>query len=307
MALSNKPRHSPETGSPAANRRVSVLAWAAGVGLILVLSGLLLHGKTGMEKTLTALTFPLEAAWLLLTGWMCSSLSSAVRNRTSRQQLLIPVLLWSLFTGCGTPLLGDACHLYLESLERPFDLERDSPLDLLVVLGGSTSQGPHRAEVGESGDRVLLAAQMYFQGKARRLLTTGSDLLPGFGPGNSPAQQTTEIWTALGIPATDIETLAGINTYAEMQALKVRMAEASTPAAENSIASARIGLLTSAWHLPRAMRLARAAGMQTLIPVAADHKQRTAPRPLWDYIPSAGSFLRLERCQRELMARLVSR
>lgn len=307
MVSSNKPPKTSETGSSAANRFVSVLAWALGVAMMLVLIGLFLHGKTGMEKTLTALTFPLEASWLLLSGWTLSSFSSVIRKRLNRSQLLVPVLLWSLFTGCGSPLLGDACHLYLETLERPFDPARDPPLDLLVVLGGSTSQGPHRAEVSDSGDRVLLAAQMYFQGKARRLITTGSDLLPGFGKGSSPAQQTTEIWTALGIPAADIETLSGINTYAEMQALKDRTAVAKTSVVENSNSPARIGLLTSAWHLPRAMRLARAAGMQTLIPVAADHKQRTSPRPLWDYIPSANNFLRFERCQRELMARLVSR
>lgn len=286
---------------------VSVMAWAAGLASLLVLTSLALYGKTGFEKSLTSLTLPIQATWLLLCGWTLSSLSLVVRKRQSRKRLLIPFVLWGLFTACGSPLLGDACHLYLETIEQPFDPTRDPPLDLLVVLGGSTTQGPYRAEVGDSGDRVLLAAQLFSQGKARRLITTGSELLPGFGKGSSPAQQTTEIWTGLGIPVSNIETLPGINTYEEIQALKKRIADDSALANETSVAPPRVGLLTSAWHLPRALRLARAAGLTTLIPVAADHKQQIAPRPLWSFIPSANNFLRLERCQRELMARLVAR
>lgn len=302
-----RPPQNSDADSAAFNQFVSAIAWAAGLASMLVLTGLALHGKTGFEKTLTALTFPIQATWLLLSGWSLSSLSIVVRSQRSRSRLLIPIVLWGLFTACGSPMLGDACHLYLESLEKPFNPTHDPPLDLLVVLGGSTSQGPYRAEVGDSGDRVLLAAQLFSQGKARRLITTGSELLPGFGKGNSPAQQTTEIWTGLGIPVSKIETLPGINTYAEMQALKKRIADDPALANEMSVAPPRVGLLTSAWHLPRALRLARAAGLTTLIPVAADHKQRIAPRLVWDYIPSANNFLRLERCQRELMARLVAR
>ncbi len=284
-----------------------VLAWAIGLGVVLVGISTLLHGKTGFEKTLTELTLPVQTAWLLLSGWMLHSLSLAVLRKLNRKRLLPSCLLWCLFTVCGSPILGDAGYLYLESRETCYDSESDQPLDLLVVLGGSTSQGPSRAEVGDSGDRVLLAAQLFFQGEAKRLIATGSDLPLGIGKGSTPAEQTTEIWTALGIPVSEIETLPGANTHAELQALKQRLAKVSAPPRETNKAHPRIGLLTSAWHLPRAMRLARAAGLKELVPVAADHRLRVDPRPFWNYLPSANNFLRLERCQREFMASLVNR
>ncbi len=279
-----------------------VLVCAASLGLLLIIASTLLYGKTGFEKTLTALTFPIQFAWLLLSGWSINSLALVLRKKITWGRLRAPVVLWTLFSVSGFPFLGDACTAYLESLEPVFNSRSDPPLELLVVLGGSTSQGPDRAEVSESGDRVLLAAQLYHQGRVQRLITTGSDLLSGMEMQTSPAEQTFEIWTKLGIPPEDIEMLPGINTYAELQSLKQRL-----NSADSNDRLARIGLLTSAWHLPRAMRLARAAGLKQLVPVAADHKQRLAPHMFWDYIPSAKNLLRLERCQRELMARWVSR
>ena len=71
-------------------------------------------------------------------------------------------------------------------------------------------------------------------------------------------------------------------------------------------AGIRLGVLTSAWHLPRAMRLARNRGL-SFIPVAADYRAPTEPRTFMDHLPSAENLDNLAMIQHEWMARLVNR
>lgn len=293
--------------SPPAVEILSALAWVVGLALLLVVAGGWLHGKSGVEKTLTYLIMPVGAGWLLLSGWTLQCLSQVLRRRRTPLQLLPPLLLWGLFTLASTPLIGDAGFKYLETREDIYDPASDPPLDLLVVLGGGTEPGPYRAEASESGDRVLLAAQLFLQGRAKRLITTGSLFSGEPNSVTTPAEQTQEIWMQLGIPHSAIETLPGTNTFAEMQGLKQRLQAEAAARADVTEPPSRVGLLTSAWHLPRAMRLARAAGLEELTPVAADHEQRAATSPFWEYLPSARNLVRLERCQREFLAGLVNR
>jgi uncharacterized SAM-binding protein YcdF (DUF218 family) len=113
----------------------------------------------------------------------------------------------------------------------------------------------------------------------------------------SPAAQTIEIWTSLGIPRDAIMTLGGQNTAAELAELK-RIGP--------QLAGKRVGLLTSGDHLPRAMRLARAQELE-LVPVAANVKWSPEPWNLLDFIPQAGNLAQLAALQHEIMASFVRR
>jgi uncharacterized SAM-binding protein YcdF (DUF218 family) len=250
-----------------------IALWAAVVAVLLVCSGFVVDGKLVAEKTLTKLTFPFGLFWLLLTGWMLDRLRSC-----QLAQWVAPGLAWLVMTGasCG-PIVNQVVR-QLETSVQPFQPERDPPLDLLVVLGGGTHLGPFRAEAGDAGDRVLYAAQLFHQGNTKRLLTTGESL-PGLrGDRVDPSQLTIEIWTQLGIDRDTIETLGGRNTFEELQALQQML--------EGDASHGRVGLLTSAWHLPRAIRLGRAAGLHDLVPVAADHLQQADAPNFVDFIPS---------------------
>lgn len=282
---------------------ITSLLSSAVLAVALCAIGFALHGKTGIEKTLVTLSMPVGLTWLLLSGWIMRQFLSARGGRRavgdvpqfSMCQLLC---VWCLYTLLTTPMLADACMRYLETRETPFDAGMDPPLNVLVVLGGGTRQGPERAQAGSSGDRVVYAAQLYHQGLAQQLITTGSPL-PGMpADQRSASEQTVEIWTRLGIPAQAIQTLEGHNTFQEIQSLKRALP---------SMSGERVGLLTSAWHLPRAMRLARAQGLTTVIPVAADYQMQTTPRSFLEMLPVAGNLTRLAQCQHELLARLVAR
>ncbi len=260
---------------------------------VLVMLGYLFDGKTGAEKTLTRLCFPIGLLWLLITAGLFQLLWSRHFFRAS-----LVGMGWLLFTFLGSAPGSQVCLRSLENQISNFRPGIDQDLDLLVVLGGGTSQGPLRAQAGVSGDRVVLAAQLFHQGHAKRLITTG-DSTPGFGKERShPSAHTREIWLQLGIDAEHIGQLSGINTYLEIQSLKQL---------RNEFPAARIGLLTSAFHLPRALRLAQAAGMYDLIPVAADYQTHVEHYSFVDLIPSARAFDQVARSQHEYMAALFAR
>jgi uncharacterized SAM-binding protein YcdF (DUF218 family) len=274
--------------------RLSRVLLSSGLfGSALVVIGYVVDGKGGFEKTATTLVMPYGLLWLLLSGVVIQHLCARGLLRT------FPLgILWVAITTASTSPLGDACLHYLENQEVVFRPDEDADLDVLVVLGGGTKQGPTRAQAASGGDRVVYAAQLYINGNAKRLITTG-DAMPGFaGARSSPQQHTVEIWTELGIPRDAIGTLSGLNTYQEIQSLKAIMPK---------LVGQRVGLLTSASHLPRAMRLARAEGLTDLIPIAADYRFNVESYSYIDLIPNAGALAQLARCQHEFMAKFVGR
>ncbi len=112
-----------------------------------------------------------------------------------------------------------------------------------------------------------------------------------------PSWQTREIWNQLGIPDDAIEVIGGENTFQEIQNLKMH---------PDVIANKRIGLLTSALHLPRVMRLAQQAGIQG-IPIAADYRSRRRTFNAIDYLPSANELNKFDLLWKEWLAQWVGR
>lgn len=235
---------------------------------------------------------PIGLGWLCYTAWI--TLWAYLQRG---QHCYRHILLWCIIMLLTTSPLSGWCVKRLEAVNQEYDPQRHGDLDVLVVLGGGTRQGPLRAELAGDGDRVMYATQLFFQGHAKHLIATG-DATPGVSRDvTSPREQTIEIWQQLKIPAEAISTIAGLNTYQEIQSLKAIWPE---------IGHLRVGLLTSASHLPRAMRLARAQGLE-LIPVPADHDHSDQPLTFLDFIPSAGPLNQLAACQHEWMAWLVNR
>ncbi|MBX3422087.1 MAG: YdcF family protein [Pirellulaceae bacterium] len=261
----------------------SAIAIAAGVTL----------GRQGAEKALTQLMMPVGLSWLGLTAWVV--LGWTMQGISGRWPALIA---WLLLTVCGTSPLPNWCLGHLENQVVAYRPGRDAPLDVLIVLGGGTRTGPSRSEISDSGDRVVYAAQLYLQGHTRRLITTGSATASAVPGDLSPTQQTLEIWQALGIPDNAISALPGRNTYEEIQSLR------ATPELWNG---QRVGVLTSAAHLPRALRLAARAGLSDLIPVAASHRGDSRGLSVLSFVPSASNLEKMAACQHEWMGWLVGR
>jgi len=151
----------------------------------------------------------------------------------------------------------------------------------------------------------MAGARLFHLGIAKNLVTTGGVLeLTGniddtFSQEESPAVHTTKLWQELGIPADRIQTIGGQNTKSEMSEI------AKHP---EWWKEKRCALITSAYHLPRAMKLADAAGV-TLDVIPTDFRGGSQKRPIMvkDFYPEADALRDWQNLIKEWLAIQIGR
>lgn len=252
-------------------------------------------GRYTLEKTLTALAMPCGLVWL---GMMLVTFVALCKKQWVLSTLL--VLLFAGYTVAGSNFVSNSLMASLERdylIIKPFEEE----FDLVIVLGGGTGiLDDGEVKLGRHGDRLSVAARMYHRGNTKRLAATGFGVTSeGYDPVGG-AKAAARIWMDWGIPETDIDLIPGTNTSEEANAIKELLGE--KPAST-------VGLLTSAWHLPRAMRLLRAEGLE-LVPIPSDvysqhiNTWQTLPIRL---VPNANSLYATTLATKEYLARTVNR
>jgi uncharacterized SAM-binding protein YcdF (DUF218 family) len=258
-----------------------------GVGLV--------SGPTLVEKILTELVSPLGLVWLLL-------LLSAYFHFLMRQTwpAVVSLICWLLLTVAGNSLFSNWLISTLESPYANIDVFQLDKFDYLIVLGGGTSyRDVGRSQFSEAGDRVGLTARLYHAGKADRIICTGSTSFRASAREPEVRQQAAELLMGLLVPANKIVMVPGENTSQEMSNLRNYFKTTNPDAG-------RIGILTSAYHLPRAMRLAK-QNQLVLIPVPADLKSgpyRPGPNLL---IPGTGCLEKTKIAIKEYLAWCLGR
>lgn len=208
------------------------------------------------KKVIAHLLMPAGFLWLVLfVALMWPELSKSTRIAT--------LLFFTAYSMAGSPYLG---VWLLRILEKPFyALEQPSEkLDALVVLGGGTATSPGgRPALGNHGDRITRPAVLFGEGLVGTLITTGRSITED-NADRLLSRETSLLWQAMGIPAERIiEVPEPRNTSEELAAV----AELAKQHPEWK----RIGLGTSASHLPRALDEAKAQGLG-MIPVPSDFR-----------------------------------
>lgn len=272
--------------------------------LAIAVCGLLLaavwmsDGRAAVEKLVLQIVAPVGLAWV--------SASVALLISLRRRHWWVVGLLgssWAILTLGGNGWCAGSLIRPLEADYLNTDPFQGPPFDALVILGGGLSEAAGgRIQLNQAGDRVVLAARLYHEGRAARLYCTGTRI-ESLAPGHTdPSRQARMILQQLGVADDDIVEVAGINTSDEMRHLA-----AALPG------NSRVGLITSAWHMPRALRLARAQGL-TLAPVPADFMTPLdvdqAPGPgqiLMALIPNSESLSGTRTALKEYLALAVGR
>ncbi len=258
-----------------------------------------ISGKSSAEKLLTLFVQPYFVL-LMVVLWV--GLVSLRRGQKGAGWLLIGLvaLLWI----ASTSMVASAVVRYWESLVSTNIPTSDKPFDYVVVLGGGTGKTPDgRAQLNNAGDRVVYAAMLFLQGKTKNLITTGDSMairgsLSGsFEPGSDPSEQTRIIWHGLGIPDENIFEVAGQNTFSELASLRDH---------PEWWKDSRCGLITSAFHLPRAMKLAEQAGVK-VEPLAADYRSSSGPLLVQNFFPQVGELEKLSMILKEWIAIRIRR
>jgi len=135
--------------------------------------------------------------------------------------------------------------------------------EAIVVLGGATKSATWprpTVDLSEAGDRVIYAAQLYFQKKAPIIILSGGRI-DWRGSGSPESADMATILTSIGVPAAAIiQESDSLNTY--QNAVNVR-----------KILEARrikkVLLITSAMHTPRSLKIFKRQGID-VIPTPTD-------------------------------------
>ena len=281
--------NTPSTQEPRRWPRMGLKGWLlAGLAILAVLW----FPRPVWEKVATRLMLPYSLAWLSLTVLLLAG--RRLGPRTHQGLLLLG---WLLLTLGGNGYVAKSWHRAQEQhYVTPLPLEQ-GPFESVVLLGGGASIGPDgRSQLAISGDRVMLAARLYHAGRTQRIICTGSRIAGLDRSHRDQAEVAADLLRGVGIPDDCLETVGGRHTAEEMAILGERLA-----------GETRVGLITSAFHMPRAMRLAREQGWEP-VPLPCDFRTPPDMRPnLLDALPDAYESYLIGLKVKEWLAALVSR
>lgn len=246
------------------------------------------------QKALALLMLPAGLTWMLLialTAW-CWRLAP-------RSLAVLASVALAGYTLAGNAILGNLLISTLEERIPPYQTLTSEPFDAVFVLGGGTEytdeDGP---SLGNGGDRIALAARLWHAQKARILVSSGSSI-GSMERERDLAEETAYLWRGLGVPASAIvQVPAGaVNTTQEIAAYATLIRDRGWK---------RVGLISSAWHLPRALQLCRRADVE-MIPLGADRRGRFRSWSLYWFIPQEHGFDRVQRACWEYLGMVIGR
>ena len=297
---------SPSRPSRAAKKEpqdgITLPAWSLHLLVMGVVATLLLGligltaGRFTLEKTLQALLAPAGLLWvgLFLCTYFC------LLNRQGFPAFL-SFLCWLLLTVSGNAIVAALMVNALQGQYSDYNPEQLEPLDVAIVLGGGLMTLPDgRPQINDAGDRAMQAFLLFQKGKVDRILCSGTAGLPLFeGKELDPGEALKQLLISMGVPEEKISIIGGRNTFGEMQAWDQWLQE-------NNASAMRKGIVTSAWHMPRALRLASSVGIEA-VPIPADFYDTQLQQSPTLIIPSSGNMQKVRSCMKEWLARLVGR
>lgn len=259
---------------------------------------------TTLEKVAQQLMAPAGAIWALM---VVATYAAWSWSRRGEAIAISCVLL--LYTLGGSEMIGQALIATLEHDYPPVNIDKLPTLDYVAVLGGGATTRPEgNHELVESGDRIHTAAACFHAGKCHWLITTGSDLgikrsttdpsthSPSKDEMN-PADAGAEILEELGCDPQRIIKLTGRNTSEEMTSIAEFM---------RSKPDATLGIVTSAWHMRRAARLAAHRGLK-FIPIPCHHEAAGQGSYTMFPIPNYHGFRKNDWVVKEYLAAWLGR
>ena len=254
-------------------------------------------GFLATRKILAQLLLPPGCLWSAAAIGMW--ISAAYKNW---RIATICAVTFCLLTLLGSRPLGNALlqHLALQvhDQRQAFTNGSISAVQTAVVLGGGTVVNEHgQPALAASGDRLRLAAAGYHRGWYSTIIVTGS-AIAGLTYDPDPQGSARGLLVDMGVPHTAI---IPINSQTRTTAEELDAISQWLQHHPNQ----RLALVTSAWHLPRAMRLAQHRNIDDrLIPLAAEAIE---PMPLTPekLIPHGTGFTDVQRAAWEWVGLLI--
>jgi uncharacterized SAM-binding protein YcdF (DUF218 family) len=264
------------------------------VGALFVGAVGVVAGQTMLEKTLTALAFPCGILWLALIVLVYFSL--LLRQAWPS---LIGLFCLVLLTVAGNSFVANWLTAQREAPFEDLAPMNMEPYDVVFLLGGgTTTRLDGTPQLDNSGDRVTTAARLFHAGKIRNIVCSGTQSFRTTEKDLHPHEEAANILVELGVPRENVLEMNGENTSEEMANIRKWLDANPNPG--------RIGILSSAWHLQRVMRLAERAGV-IADPIPADFLTSPfVPSPNL-IIPSSSNLETTRKILKEYLADVIGR
>jgi uncharacterized SAM-binding protein YcdF (DUF218 family) len=228
-----------------------------------------------LSKFLPLFVYPVGLACLL----MLAALLFWKKRRFAKVLLLIALLV-VFFSGNRY-----IATILARSLEWQYPrLDSNSPVDLIVVLGGGTEPmlDPRPiTEVNAAGDRIIYAAKLHQDYPDAKLLLSGGDIDFLDQSSGTPAQDMQELLELMGVPESSmILQDKSQNTYEDALYSCEKIKAAGYQ---------HVLLVTSAMHMPRSVKTFEKQGCE-VTPAPTDY---TITQAAWDQLlhPSVEAFM----------------
>jgi uncharacterized SAM-binding protein YcdF (DUF218 family) len=242
-------------------------------------------------KILATLMFPPAS---LAVAVVVAGVLALVRLRRLARTVLILGIAETLILSFQP--VGDSLMRLLEDQART--AARQAPAccyDAIVVLGGGISPAhpPEQPDpdLNENGDRMWEAARLYRRGLAPRIIVTGGSFVEHGGPSGTEAEAMRIFLLDLGVPA-----------HAILDEPKAQNTIENIGNVRAMVGDGRVALVTSAYHMPRAVKLAALAGLKVGA-FPTDYQVTPSVRLWWDnWLPSIDGLGLSIMAIREIMA-----
>ena len=213
-----------------------------------------------LSKLLPQLIYPLGLGLLLQL--------IAIGARKRRWGLPLSIMGWLVIAVPAMPLVSDALLRQLEDQAAALTPKSIPKADAVLVLGGGIRPAPTQGlgvEVNEAGDRLLCGVRLWKQGTAPVLITSGARV--SFQPNDPIAPEAVlgqQLAQELGVPASAVLLNDQARTTGE-EAQRIKKLAADRGWNE-------LIVVTSAFHIPRALASFQHQSDLEIIPVACDYR-----------------------------------
>jgi uncharacterized SAM-binding protein YcdF (DUF218 family) len=245
-----------------------------------------------LDKVLTQLFLPVGLAVLL--GAAAGLALLLGRTRVAGLALLLGGLPLAL---CSLPATADALRDALAAEHGPRPVEAVPGADVIVLLGGGIdAPGGDRLhpDLNAAADRIWHAARLYRAGVAPWILVSGGSVWGTRQQTEAEAMRT--LLLDLGIPEAFVILEDRSRNTRENAERTARLAEEWD--------FARIVLVTSATHMPRAAAAFRAVGFE-VVPAPTDHARFDDRPSVLRWLPDAEALHESSKVLKEYLGRTV--
>ena len=193
------------------------------------------------------------------------------------------------------PIISNKFIAYLEKDYQPLEIADVENVDAIVVLSGMIrvigDEENLKYEFNDSVDRFFAGLDLFNNNKSPILILTRGKM--PWSIGIAEGEYLKELAIKYGVSEENIILTDEVqNTDQEAKAIKEILTE-----------DAKIILVTSAFHMPRAEKVFKAANIN-LITYPVDFQNSKSKTTMMDFIPSAGSLSQTSHFVREMIGRL---